>query len=114
MTLAVLGIGLTALMQLYSASLRTVKKAEDHTIATIQARSLLEEAIASPYPADMNGTFDLAGGLRATRTVSTVFESEQTVEYEFKVRVEFGRGESMELTGNKTVSVPATGSANAP
>ncbi len=113
-TLAVLGIGLSALMQLYSITLRTVKKAEDHTVATIQARSLLEESIASSHPADTAKTFELSGGMRAERTVGIVYQTDNNIEYEIRVKVELGRGESVELTGLRSIFINTPASANAP
>ena len=113
-TLAVLGIGLSALMQLYSASLRTVKKAEDHTLATIQARSLLEESLASSKPADTAKTIELPGGMRAERTVGIVYQTDNNIEYEIRVKVELGRGESVELTGLRSIFINTTGNSNAP
>ena len=109
-----LGIGLSALMQLYSAALRTVKSAEDNTVATIQARSLLEESLASSHPADTAKTFELSDGMRAERTVGIAYQTDQNIEYEIRVKVNFGRGAAVELTGLRNIFINTPENGNAP
>lgn len=113
-SLAVLGIGVVAVMQLYSAALRTIKKAEDHTRATIFARSLLEEAMAKSRPENLPGTFDLGQGAKGERSARILYTTEQTAEYEVTVRVELSGGESVELTGLRTFYTKSNDTQTAP
>jgi len=48
--LAILGIALTALIELGSISLRTTKRAEDYSLALLYARSSMEEAYITNTP----------------------------------------------------------------
>ena len=43
--LAILGIALVAIFQLFSVNLRSTQKAEDYTKAIFYARSMLDEAL---------------------------------------------------------------------
>ncbi len=68
--LAILGIALVSLVELFSVSLRSTKKSSDYTTALIYARSLMDEAYAAPSLDGMGDTFDLGGGYTGTRTIS--------------------------------------------
>ncbi len=46
--LAILGVAVVAVFQLFSISLRSTKKAEDYTKALFYARTLLDEAYSLP------------------------------------------------------------------
>jgi prepilin-type N-terminal cleavage/methylation domain-containing protein len=70
--LAILGIALVSLVELFSVSLRSTKKSADYTTALIYARSIMEEAYAAPSPEDMGGTFDLGEGYSGERAVREV------------------------------------------
>lgn len=45
--LAILGIGIVSVMQLFSGSLRTTARASNYTSGLIHARSILDEALAA-------------------------------------------------------------------
>ena len=47
MALALMGMAVVALMELYSTSLRGVRRAADHGVAVIYARSMIEGALAA-------------------------------------------------------------------
>jgi len=70
--LAILGIAIVTLIELFSASLRSTKESSDYTTALIHARSLMDEAFAAPSPEEMSGSFEFEGGFRAERTVTEV------------------------------------------
>ena len=85
--LAILGVGVLSLIQLFSGSLRTTKKSEDYSKALIYARSLMEEAYSMPDLTEVPGAFDLEEGFRATRTVSLLSSEEETTFYEISVTI---------------------------
>lgn len=70
--LTVLSIALVSLVQLFSVSLRSTKKSSDYATALIYARSIMEEAYATPSLEGMNGTFDLGGGYSGKREIREV------------------------------------------
>ena len=59
--LAILGIGLAALVELGSVTLRSTKKSEDYSMALLYARSYLEEAYATNTPSTGSETFTPEG-----------------------------------------------------
>lgn len=100
--LAVLGVGVVALMQLYSGSLRSIKKAEDHTRLLIYARSMMDEAMAKANPEGIAGIYTLDEDVRAERTIKAVYSTETTTEYEIGVSVSLPRGETVTLSALRT------------
>lgn len=48
--LAILGIGLVMVMQLFSGGLRTARTSKEYTIAVIHAKVKMEEMIINPVP----------------------------------------------------------------
>jgi Tfp pilus assembly protein PilV len=110
--LAILGIAIVSLMQLFSSSLRTTKKSGDYTIALIHARSLMAEAYATPSIDDIEGSFDFDGGYTATREateISTAEEAEEDEEqppfkfYEITVTVKWPPSGMTVLKGRRVV-----------
>jgi len=107
--LFILSVGILAVLQLFSTSLRTVDKADKHSRATAIARSLMEEAYAIDKIEDINGTFDFGDGFAASR--STELLSSEKLEitdrelslYEIRVVVTWPPGGLLELTGEKTI-----------
>jgi Tfp pilus assembly protein PilV len=67
--LAILGVALVAVVQLFSTSLESTRRAGLSTMSLMHARALLEEACSAPDPRGMGGSFDLEEGLHAERSV---------------------------------------------
>jgi prepilin-type N-terminal cleavage/methylation domain-containing protein len=100
--LAILGTGITALVQLYSSSLRTTAQAEDYSRAVLEARVLFDEAYSGPWmPEDRS--VGLPGGIRAERTASAVEAADELVLYEVTVRATIPGGRIFELSGRRTL-----------
>jgi prepilin-type N-terminal cleavage/methylation domain-containing protein len=57
--LAIFGIAIVSLIQLFSSSLRVTKNTDEYSKGLIHARSLLEEAYAVNEPKDFAGEHDL-------------------------------------------------------
>lgn len=98
--IAILGIGIVGVLQLFSGSLRTVKKAEEHSIALNHARSLLDEAYAMADVREAEDNFDLPGGFKAERTVRHVSSDKDASLYEIRVAVSWPYGK-VELRGTR-------------
>jgi prepilin-type N-terminal cleavage/methylation domain-containing protein len=98
--LAILGIAVVSLMQLFSGTLRTIKKSDDHSRATIYARSLLDEAYAIPDISDIETDLMFEDGFRAERRVRFITSEEGTLFYEVVVSVEWPSGKT-EIRGTR-------------
>jgi general secretion pathway protein I len=107
--LFILSVGILALTQLFSTSLRSVERSDRHSRASVYARSLLEEAYTIPDIEDVGGTFDLKDGFRATRTAQELSTEELDVSdrkvslYEVRVVVVWPPNGHLELAGKKMV-----------
>jgi Tfp pilus assembly protein PilV len=107
--LAILGIAIVSLMQLFSSSLRTTKKSGDYTIALIHARSLMAEAYATPSIDDIKGSFDFDDGYTATREATEISTAEEDEEktpfklYEITVTVKWPPSGMTVLKGRRVV-----------
>ena len=108
-SISILGIALVTLFQLFSISLRSVKKSEDYSIALIHARSIMDEAYALPKLSAGSESFDFEGGFKGIRTVSSVSSrndlkpSEEKIKaYEITVTVSWPPSGKLELKGLKT------------
>ncbi len=110
--LAILGIAIVSLMQLFSSSLRTTKKSGDYTIALIHARSLMAEAYAIPSIDDIEGSFEFDDGYTAAREVAELppsFTSEEDEEpppfksYEITVTVKWPPRGMTVLKGKRVI-----------
>lgn len=67
--MAIMGVAVVTLIQLFSISLRSTKKSSDYTRGLIHARSLMDEALSLPTVEDINGTFEFDDDFTATREV---------------------------------------------
>jgi hypothetical protein len=117
--LAILSVGLVAVVQLFSQSLRSTKKSEGYSLGLVYARSLLEEAYAARDVEGLEGSFDLGEGFTASRTLTpsatleggearqgkSLGESAPVVMrlYDVRVTVSWPPGGMLELTGKKAV-----------
>lgn len=67
---AILGISVVALFQVFSAGLRGTKKVDYYTRALIIGRSLMDEAYAVSDPEELTGVEEFDGGFTARREVT--------------------------------------------
>lgn len=100
-SISILGIALVTLFQLFSISLRSVKKSEDYSMALIHARSLMDEAYALPNLTDSAESFDFEGGFKGIRTVSLKQSEEKIKIYEITVTISWPPSGKLELKGLK-------------
>lgn len=101
-SLAILGIGITAIIELYSISLRSNQKTEDYSRAVIYARSLLDEAYSSPSVSEDEELFEY-GRFKAIRAISLLKEEEESKVYEITVTVTWPPSGRFILKGAKIV-----------
>lgn len=102
--LAIMGIALVAVFQLFSLSLRSAKKAEDYTRALFYARSLLDEAYALKDIEADSDTFDYDDDFRASREITEVplKEDERTKQYRIEVTVTWPPRGKLLISGLRT------------
>lgn len=117
--LAILGVGVVALIELLSSSLRTVKKTEEYSRALLHARSVMDEAYASPDIEGLESSISFKDGMSAERTITKVSTMEgasspagatlggpasvQASLYEIRVSVRWGPSGMLELVGQRAV-----------
>lgn len=105
--LAILGVAIVAVFQLFSISLRSTRKAEDYTKALFYARSLLDEAYSlhdlSRDPG--KGSIEFTDGFEGARSVvmKASSEDERVKLYEITVTVTWPPKGSLTLSGFRTV-----------
>lgn len=106
--LAILGIAVVAVFQLFSINLRTTRKAEDYTKAIFYARSLMDEAHIFADPSDESSSEEYEGRYAARRNVSLRSESEDgnIKIYEIAVSVAWPPSGSFSMTELRTVYDP--------
>jgi type II secretory pathway pseudopilin PulG len=103
--LAILGIAVVAIFQLFSINLRTTQKADDYTKAILYARSMLDEAYSLADPSDASASEEYERKYKATREVSIKSESEdgKVRVYEIVVTVAWPPSGSFRIKGLRTV-----------
>ena len=99
--LAILGVAIAALMQLFSGSLSTIKKAENHSKATIYARGLLDEAYSRSRPEDIPKTYEFQEGFSAEVDLAPLSMEEDATLYAITVTVRWPPSGMLELTGKR-------------
>lgn len=75
-SLAILGIAVVAIFQLFSLNLRSTQRAEDYTKAIFYARSMLDEAYIFADPSDESATEEYENKYTVKREVSLKSESD--------------------------------------
>lgn len=68
--LAIMGVGAVMVIELYSISLRSIKKAEDNSNAALLARSVMEEALADTKLEEGSLEGEAPGGFKFRRMVA--------------------------------------------
>jgi hypothetical protein len=115
--LTIIGVAIVTLVQVFSGALRATKKSSEYTVALIHARSLMDEAYATPSLDDIEGSFEFDDGYTATREVREVIietEGEEEEEsagapeipftfYEITVTVKWPPRGSTRLTGKRVI-----------
>lgn len=103
--LAVLGMSVVALFQLFSMTLRTTKKADDYSRALFYARSIIDEAYSMPDPEDESFSIEFDGDFEGSKRVTAVSASEdgKSKLFEITVTVTWPPEGSLTLTGLRTV-----------
>ena len=105
--LAILGIALVAIFQLYSVNLRSTKKAEDYTKAIFYARSMMDEAFIFVDPSGESKSEEYEGRYAVKRDVSVKSESDdgKVKVYEIAVTVTWPASGSFSLKELRSVYV---------
>jgi len=103
--LAILGVSIVAVFQLFSATLRASKKAENHTKAVIYARSLMDGLYSVKDPKEEVGPVTLQDGFSGNREVSLrqASEDEHVKLYEMTVTVTWPPSGSFKIKGLRTI-----------
>jgi len=103
--LAILGIAVVAIFQLFSINLRTTQKADDYTKAIFYARSMLDEAYSLVDPSEASASEEYEKKYKVTREVSVKSESEKgdVRVYEITVTVTWPPSGSFRIKGLRTV-----------
>lgn len=97
---AILGVAIVALIELFSLNLRTVKRNEDYTRALIFARSVMDGAYATADPEDASGSFE-SGPYHAERQVSLATDKDGIKVFDIGVRVTWPPRGSLSLQGRR-------------
>jgi general secretion pathway protein I len=99
--LAILGVAVVAVFQLFSITLRATKKADDYTKAIFYARSALDQAYAVPDVEKSSDEADFSDGF-AVKTVTSLKSSSEDGKlklYEITVTVTWPPSGSLTLGG---------------
>lgn len=106
--LAILGVAIVAIFQLFSTGLRATKKSDDYTKAIFYARSLLDEAYSISDPEESSGSADLEGYFDGSREVDMISSSDDgnVKLYEIIVKVTWPPSGKLTLRGLRTVYEP--------
>ncbi|MBI5101496.1 MAG: hypothetical protein HZB33_06650 [Nitrospirae bacterium] len=106
--LAILGVSIVSVFQLFSMTLRSTKKAEDYTMALIYVRSLLDEAYTVRDPSEQSSELTFREGYRGKRTASVKSSSEDgSVKlYEITASVSWPPSGSITVKGLRTIYEP--------
>lgn len=105
--LAILGIAVVAIFQLFSINLRTTQKAEDYTKAIFYARSMLDEGYSFVDPSDKPAAEEYEKKYKVTREVSLYSESEngKVKVYQITVAVAWPPSGNFSIKGLRAVNV---------
>lgn len=99
--IGILSIAIVAVFQLFSISLRSIKKSEDYSKALLYARSIMDEAYALPELHDGVESYDFKNGFKGIRTVSLKSSEEKIKMRQITVTVSWPPSGKLELKGLK-------------
>ena len=110
---AILVLTLTALMQVFSVGLRSVKTADRHAMATMLARSVLDDVgteipiVAGERSADIEQSYRWTVRIAPAVAISPVSDAEWSqVPYEVRVEISWNRQPVTTLTTLRLVAEP--------
>lgn len=98
---AIMGVALAVVLQLYTGSLRTVKKSYDYTRAIIYARASMDEALTEPEP--ISKQTDLPGDFKLVREITTIAYDDGSLGMDVKVTVSWPPSGSFKLKATRYV-----------
>jgi type II secretory pathway pseudopilin PulG len=103
--LAVLGIAIISIFQLFSAALRTTKKADDYTRAIFYARSMLDNAYSVHDVSEYSDSQDFEDGFSGSLDTQMVYssEDEKVKLFEILVTISWPPKGMFRLKGLRTV-----------
>jgi len=103
--LFILGVAAVTVLGVFSTNLRGIKKSEDHALATIHARSLLDEALSLEDITEAEDReINLGGGIYVgARDVEQISDEDGVKLYEVTVSVEWPPSGRVVLRGRKAV-----------
>ena len=103
--LAILGIAVVAIFQLFSINLRSTQKAEDYTKAIFYARSMMDEAYSFVDPSDESASEEYEEKYTVKRDVGLKSESDdgKVKVYEIAVSVTWPPSGNFSMTELRTV-----------
>ncbi|MHB8880354.1 MAG: hypothetical protein ACYC69_02455 [Thermodesulfovibrionales bacterium] len=106
--LALLGIAVVAIFQLFSITMRSTKKAGDYTMALLYARSLLDEAYSVRDPSAEPVRITFEKGYRGSRevTLQPATDKKGLKVYEITAIVTWPPSGDLRLRGLRTVYEP--------
>ncbi len=103
--IAILGVSVVAIFQLFSINLRSTKKAENNTKALFYARSMLDEAYSIPDPTDSGSSIEFEEDFKGSReaTLKASSENENVKLYEITVTITWPPSGNLTIKGLRTV-----------
>jgi type II secretory pathway pseudopilin PulG len=106
--LAIMSVTVVAIFQVYSASLRSVKKADDNTNALIHARAFMDEAYTAADPSGLSASKEFKPYYTVKRSVvmKSVSEDKKAKLYEITVTVTWPPSGNLTLKGLRSLYAP--------
>jgi Tfp pilus assembly protein PilV len=103
--IAILGVAIVAIFQLFSITLRSTQRADDYTKALFYARSMLDEAYSVPDPTESSDTLEFQGNFEASKDINlkSSSEDEKLKLYEIIVTVNWPPSGSLKIKGLRAV-----------
>ncbi len=102
--LGLLAITIATIIQLYSVNLKSIRKAEAYTQATIIARSFMDEAISSEVLEESNDTNDIVSVYTVNTQVARIEGEEEDLVDTFAITVTVTwQGGTVELKSHKSI-----------
>ena len=101
--LFILGVAAVTVLGVFSTNLRSIHKSDRHALATIHARSLLDEALSVGDVEDARGEFDLGEGFWGTREVEIVSDKHGVMMYAVDVLIEWPPSGRVKLSGTRVL-----------
>lgn len=111
--LAILGVSLVAIFQLFSITLRSTRKADSYTRALFYARSMMDEFYAAADPEKPSQSEDFEDGFSGSRKVTKISTPDKTGAtaanmelYQIEVTIKWEPSGRLDIKGLRSVNVP--------